>query len=412
MSNNENEVNLWVSSIVNIESKSDHSLKYLESILGPVKNDPLSYSLGDELNPSESQISKIIQEEINNEVQKELEGVFMHEIIFKVEEKIFIEKINIYEKLCPGSCILKIEALEKQIPEKWFVLWETKVPLNSDKPKLFAPNIKSSPFKTDTIKFTVCGSIYLIDGIEIKGNKIAIGKEDIKENQMSSLSRNLKTLVQNELFADVYFEVDGKLIPAHRNILVYRSEYFRAMLSQNGHFKENFSMQDPIKNPIYIKDIEFDIFLEVLNFLYSGHVNTVDNDTNRNLLIGIMRAADKMNLIELGKLCLYHLTEMIDEDNVIRIFVEACDSENVLHEVLSFCYEVISSNFKKISSTVDFCSLKQELMIKIIENVIPKLNRLTSSVIEGSQNATVTIPASQDLGNTESNDSDDSDDSD
>jgi len=43
------------------------------------------------------------------------------------------------------------------------------------------------------------------------------------------LSRDLRTLVNSDLFSDVTFEVEGHRICAHRALLAARSEYFRAM---------------------------------------------------------------------------------------------------------------------------------------------------------------------------------------
>lgn len=42
------------------------------------------------------------------------------------------------------------------------------------------------------------------------------------------------------------------------------------------------------------------------------------------------------------------------------------------------CHDLILYKFAYVSKTDDFCSLPQELVIKIIENVVPKLTRVTS----------------------------------
>jgi hypothetical protein len=66
-------------------------------------------------------------------------------------------------------------------------------------------------------------------------------------------------LVTDDLFADVYFEVEGKRIAAHRNILSCRSGYFDAMLGQNANFRESNQ-----QNPIYLPDISYDVFIQGL----------------------------------------------------------------------------------------------------------------------------------------------------
>jgi hypothetical protein len=42
------------------------------------------------------------------------------------------------------------------------------------------------------------------------------------------------------------------------------------------------------------------------------------------------------------------------------------------------CHDEIIVKFSYISKTEDFCSLPQELMIKLVENVIPRLARVNS----------------------------------
>ena len=82
----------------------------------------------------------------------------------------------------------------------------------------------------------------------------------------------------SDLFADVVFEVEGKHVSAHRNILVSRSEYFRAMLSEKSKFKEATlnakNLDSHLLSPIYIGDITYTIFIQVLNFIYTGHIDS------------------------------------------------------------------------------------------------------------------------------------------
>lgn len=45
-------------------------------------------------------------------------------------------------------------------------MWDTVEPLATiTKAKIFSPKIRQTPFKTDTVKFTISGSLHLIDGI-------------------------------------------------------------------------------------------------------------------------------------------------------------------------------------------------------------------------------------------------------
>ena len=210
--------------------------------------------------------------------------------------------------------------------------------------------------------------------IEIIGNKYAV-EEEVKEidplEGYSLLARQMHTLVLNEMFADVSFEVEGKKIPAHKNILVRRSEYFRAMLGERGAFRESHL------SSIYISDMSYEIFVQVLHFIYTGHVDV--SNLPYYTAVELMRAADLMNLGDLEKLCIMHLFEMMDQDNVVKIYKEAHVKNPVIQSVVNMCHDFMKDNFAYVSRSDDFCSLSQELMVKIIENIIPKLTRLTSS---------------------------------
>jgi len=395
-----NRLEQWVSSILNVETKSEESLDYLNSILRPIQPS----ELGKYHQRAETVPSTIDDETSNNRLSER----FSHQIIFKINEKVYIDEIKIYVKVSSGSSILKLEALNNK--DDWFLLWKSNEPIPStNKKHIFQPQITKTPFKTDIIRMTLSGSLYLIDGIEITGNTLAVNDESLGNQQeekfrdYSLLAKHLHSLIQNELFADVYFEVEGRIIPAHRNILTFRSEYFRAMLSKS--FKEYDLITS--HNPIYLKNLSYDVFLQILTYLYTGHVEC--KQLPIHVFIEVFKAADLMNLTKLAKLCLFHLSEIINQHNVIKIYKEASESQNqALDDVLALCYEVIMANFSFISRTEEFCSLPQDLMLKIIENVVPKLARLTSSQINNEQ-AVILRPSenlNETLGEYESEDDD------
>lgn len=89
-------------------------------------------------------------------------------------------------------------------------------------------------------------------------------------------AKQLHSLINSDMFSDIMFEVEGKIVPAHKNILVSRSEYFRAMLSEKSRFLEATSKTGTTnKTPIiYVGDITYEIFIQVLNFIYTGHVDS------------------------------------------------------------------------------------------------------------------------------------------
>ena len=47
-----------------------------------------------------------------------------------------------------------------------------------------------------------------------------------------------------------------------------------------------------------------------------------------------MRAADRMNLIELEKVCLFHVSLMINRDNVCKIYKEVHEREPIVESLV------------------------------------------------------------------------------
>jgi hypothetical protein len=220
-----------------------------------------------------------------------------------------------------------------------------------------------------------------------KGRQLSIKEQRAKNLQdYSLLSRNLNSLIENDLFADVYFEVEGRVIPAHRNILVCRSDYFRAMLGSHAAFKESAAPHNSPEHPIYIKDIRYDEFYQILSYLYTGHIEVAS--LPYDVIIGLMKLADSMNLCELEQLCLFQLSSLMSQDNVIKIFKEAYElSPEILKNVIQLCFDVIAASFSHVSRSADFCALPQDLMLRIIENVVPKLARLNSVQVDSNQSS-------------------------
>jgi len=66
---------------------------------------------------------------------------------------------------------------------------------------------------------------------------------------------------------------------------------------------------------------------------------------------------------------------------------------------------MIIEKFAFISQTDAFCSLPQELMITIIQNVIPRLNRVTSvQVNQVNDSSSIEVTPTEDIVNEEEDD--------
>ncbi|KAK4281961.1 hypothetical protein QN277_013398 [Acacia crassicarpa] len=107
------------------------------------------------------------------------------------------------------------------------------------------------------------------------------------DESLRSLSMDyLNLLINGQAFSDVTFSVEGRLVPAHRCILAARSLFFRKFfcgpdtpsgLDLMGSGSRVNSATSPSSRPgvISVNSVGYEVFLLLLQFLYSGQVSVV-----------------------------------------------------------------------------------------------------------------------------------------
>jgi N-acetylneuraminic acid mutarotase len=150
------------------------------------------------------------------------------------------------------------------------------------------------------------GAMYVFGGISDSSNLNDVYEfrfESKKQSPERTLTSDMKTLFMAAQYTDVEFLVEGLVIPAHKCILVARSDYFAAML--RGGLKESS------QNVIKISDIRAPVFKAVLEFIYTDSV-TITEDIAVELLI----ASDRFILKKLMTICESILLRGISSENV------------------------------------------------------------------------------------------------
>jgi len=146
----------------------------------------------------------------------------------------------------------------------------------------------------------------------------------------------MMSLLDYQEYADVAFLVDGEIIYANRAILAVRSEYFRAMFYRSGMREQQYQPHKPKQlpsraassfssndndtaalTPIEMLDISRDVFLKVLEFLYTDSVKDISHEISIPLLI----VSERFCLDRLKRLCEDALRRDIDVNNVISIYI-------------------------------------------------------------------------------------------
>lgn len=105
------------------------------------------------------------------------------------------------------------------------------------------------------------------------------------EESLKSMSLDyLNLLINGQAFSDVTFSVEGRLVHAHRCILAARSLFFRKFFcesdpSQTGAEQANQTGSGAraaaVGGVIPVNSVGYEVFLLLLQFLYSGQVSIV-----------------------------------------------------------------------------------------------------------------------------------------
>lgn len=154
----------------------------------------------------------------------------------------------------------------------------------------------------------------------------------------SALSNDYERLFESQEFHDIVFLVgpEERPVKAHKCILSSRSGYFHAMFTVGLRESHDETVKKPNINP--------DVFLEVLRFVYCGKVQL-----NSSNVIEILEASSEMDLSILKKLCLSFI-----ETNIRDCF----DNEMFLSNLSEPSFiEILQS---------DYLNLKEEYLFRYV----------------------------------------------
>ena len=174
-------------------------------------------------------------------------------------------------------------------------------------------------------------------------NMKAETEENVKglNNFRSREHVSFENLLDCEQFSDVTFDLGGKSVYGHKNLLVSRSPVFAAMF-QNG-------MIESTSKVVTIGNIEHEIFREMLRYLYAAKVNNIDK-----FAVQLLRAADMYVINGLKYLCEEFLSENLNLENVLEYFTmaEQYNAAKLKVETVNF----MKANAKDIIYKPDFKS--------------------------------------------------------
>jgi hypothetical protein len=162
----------------------------------------------------------------------------------------------------------------------------------------------------------------------------------------------------NNINTDVQFIFNDKIINAHRNILCCRSTYFRSLLLND------FIEKTQIK-PIELTDINYETFLEILYFIYTG---TYHPTISYEMAIQAMIYSNKINFLTAKNAAMENKCRHLRSHHncVITIYCLAKKLSPAFDLLLEYIYDLCSEHLNDICKQKDFIELDKQWMIDII----------------------------------------------
>ena len=171
----------------------------------------------------------------------------------------------------------------------------------------------------------------------------------------STLVTDLRDMVNGDALSDVTFIVEDRPIHAHK-VLLIRSPYFQAMFLG--------PMMESSQNEIRLEQVSYDIFLLLLEYLYTDTVR-IPLDAAMDLFA----AANQFSLPRLQAMCEKKMLESITIGSAATIFLAADlhSADNLRTKSLKY----ILAHFEQVSKTDAFEEMARgnvELVFEILRN--------------------------------------------
>lgn len=127
------------------------------------------------------------------------------------------------------------------------------------------------------------------------------------QGDVAAFSAALRTLVNNPQFSDVMFVVgqEQQKVFAHRCVLACRCQVFRGMLSQDS------SSSIPPQGPFILGNVQPEVFLAVIEFLYTNSVTL-----NSHIALEVLTSSVEYGLQDLCKLCVKFIKDTLSVEQV------------------------------------------------------------------------------------------------
>nr|CDJ92219.1 BTB:POZ and BTB Kelch-associated domain containing protein [Haemonchus contortus] len=159
------------------------------------------------------------------------------------------------------------------------------------------------------------------------------------------LSDNMGVLFGNPNLSDVTFMVNGELFPAHKAILVARSEYFRAMFFGG--------MKECEEAEVVLKENNGHAFRTLLRYIYTAKLSL--SELEENQVLDFLGIANKYGFSKLQNSIADYLKEIANVKNVCAIL--STSQAYSIDDLVEHCLHVADRNASEVLTTQGFLQL-------------------------------------------------------
>ena len=179
-----------------------------------------------------------------------------------------------------------------------------------------------------------------------------------------------ESLYQHQQF-DVSFDIEGKLIHAHRCIIMVRckglhEEIEDEAIESSSEKREQIGTNAKTHHILKISDIQSQAMLLFLEFIYTGMIQNV-RDFDSKVILDVFILALRFKVKKLVQECDQFLSKNIDSENWAVILVKTNELGDEASNLKSLSYDYIIENFGKVIDTQEFLLLPKDLMGQVFK---------------------------------------------
>lgn len=167
----------------------------------------------------------------------------------------------------------------------------------------------------------------------------------------SQLKNDFEIMITDKKFGDVSFRIGEKNVRAHKDILTFRSKVFKTMFATE--------MVETITNNVDIVSIDYDAFIQVLHFIYTGKTEKMDQLADK-----IFEAAHLYQINDLQLICEKALSENLNFQNAIEVLklADKYGAQGLRNNCLSF----INQHYINFKKSPELKTLSHEILQELI----------------------------------------------